>query len=166
MLRVVDGDTLVVRYRGRRVRVRLMGVDAPESRSSDKLRRQARRTGFSVRRIRRWGRRASRFTASLCADRRVALRLDRVGDRWDRYGRLLAYVILPDGRVLNTELLRQGLAVAYRRYHYDQKKFYLRLERRARAARRGLWAERGFRRFVDADARSWYRRLPARRMKW
>jgi micrococcal nuclease len=169
VIKVVDGDTLVVRHRGRRVRVRLMGVDTPESRSSEKLRRQARRTGISVRRIRQWGRRAARFTRRQCDGRRIGLRLDRIGDRRDRYGRMLAYVILPNGRVLNAELVRQGLALAYRRYRYGRKRKYLRLERRARDARRGLWADRAWRRFVAADARRRPRRPRRpriRRMRW
>lgn len=166
VIKVVDGDTLVVRHQGRRVRVRLMGVDTPESRRNEKLRRQARRTGISVRRIRQWGKRAARFTRRQCHGRRIGLRLDRIGDRRDRYRRMLAYVILPGGRVLNAELIRHGLAVAYRRYRYDQKRKYLRLERRARAARRGLWADRAWRRFVDADARRRPRRPRIRRMRW
>ncbi|MBU0515687.1 MAG: thermonuclease family protein [Proteobacteria bacterium] len=162
---VVDGDTLEVNHRGRRVLVRLMGVDCPESRSSSKLTRQARRTGVSARLIRRWGQRATGFTRRLAAGRRVRLRFDRIGDRRDRYQRLLAYVVLPDGRVLNTELVRRGYAVAYRRYRYTKKRYYLRLERQARAARRGLWADRRWRRFAD-QVSSRYRPRRRRRMRW
>ncbi len=117
VVRVLDGDTIEVLIGGRTVRVRLHGVDCPE-------RGQA------------FGTAARRFTAELCFRRTVALRSYQT----DRYGRLLADVVLPDGRVLNHELLRAGLAWWYR--HYAPGDLTLAaLEEEARAARRGLWAE-------------------------
>ena len=59
----------------------------------------------------------------------------------DRYGRTVAKVVLPDGRSLNQELVRQGLAWWYRQYApHDQ--ILAGLEAEARAAKRGLWSER------------------------
>jgi hypothetical protein len=58
----------------------------------------------------------------------------------DRYGRLVAEVTLPDGRVLNEELVRQGWAWWYRRYAPDNATLAT-LESEAREARRGLWAD-------------------------
>ena len=114
--RVGDGDTIVVRTGRREVRVRLHGVDAPEHGQP-------------------WSGRARRFTAELAGDRDVVLRV------WDtdRYGRLVADVLLPDGRDLGDELLRAGLAWHYRWYSDDPRRE--RLEAEARAARRGLWRE-------------------------
>ena len=57
-----------------------------------------------------------------------------------RYGRTVAVVILPDGRSLNAELVRAGLAWWYRRYAPDDETLE-RLEREAREARRGLWGD-------------------------
>jgi len=58
----------------------------------------------------------------------------------DRYGRTVADVILPDGRVLNRELVAAGLAWWYRRYSKDEN--LGQLEAAARTARRGLWADK------------------------
>ena len=58
----------------------------------------------------------------------------------DQYGRLVADVILPDGRNLNRELVRAGLAWWYRRYAPHDAELEA-LEAEARAARRGLWAD-------------------------
>ncbi len=58
----------------------------------------------------------------------------------DRYGRTVGVVLLPDGRSLNHELVRAGLAWMYRRYTDDQS--LSDLEEEARVARRGLWADR------------------------
>lgn len=57
----------------------------------------------------------------------------------DKYGRTVADVILPDGRVLNRELVSAGLAWWYRRYSQD--KSLRQLEEQARSAKRGLWAD-------------------------
>ena len=62
------------------------------------------------------------------------------GDQ-DRYGRLLRYVWLPDGRLVNLELIRQGYAFEYtydRPYKYQA--LFQAAEREARAQQRGLWA--------------------------
>ena len=58
----------------------------------------------------------------------------------DRYGRTVGEVLLPDGRSLNRELVRAGLAWWYRRYAPDDQTLE-QLEREARAAQRGLWAD-------------------------
>ncbi len=58
----------------------------------------------------------------------------------DRYGRTVGVVLLPDGRSLNHELVRAGLAWMYRRYTNDES--LSDLEEEARVARRGLWADR------------------------
>ena len=57
----------------------------------------------------------------------------------DKYGRALAHVLLPDGRSLNQELVRQGYAWWFRKYSKDQT--LAKLEADARAAKRGLWAD-------------------------
>jgi endonuclease YncB( thermonuclease family) len=57
----------------------------------------------------------------------------------DRYGRTIAEVMLPDGRDLGRELVRAGYAWWFRRYSTDAR--IAALEARARAARRGLWAD-------------------------
>lgn len=117
VVRVLDGDTIEVLKEGRAVRVRLYGIDTPE-------RGQA------------FGNVARRFTGDMCFGQNVMLRERGT----DRYGRILADVILPDGRVLNRELVRVGLAWWYREYAPEARDLEA-LEREARAARRGLWAD-------------------------
>ena len=124
--RIVDGDTIHVSVAGRREKVRYIGVDTPESR----------RPGTPVQ---CFARAASAFNARLVAGRRVRLRTDV--ERRDRYGRLLAYVYRePDGLFVNAELVRRGFATVLtippNVAHSAQ---FLRLQRAARRARRGLW---------------------------
>ena len=117
VVRILDGDTIEVLMDRRPVRVRLQGVDCPE-------RGQA------------FGTAARRFTSELCFGKQVSLR--SYGS--DRYGRILADVVLPDGRILNHELVRAGLAWWYREYAAGDTTLEA-LEQEARAARRGLWAD-------------------------
>ena len=60
-------------------------------------------------------------------------------NRRDRYGRRLAEVFLPDGRSLNQELIRAGLAWWFRKYSKELR--LGELERQARVAQRGLWVD-------------------------
>ena len=116
LARVVDGDTLHVD----RVRVRLHGIDAPESAQ------RCRTSG------RLWpcGREATRALARRIGGRPVAC---EERDR-DRYGRVVA-VCTVAGLDLNRWMVAEGWAFAYRRYARD----YVAAEFRARAARRGIW---------------------------
>ena len=59
------------------------------------------------------------------------------------YGRLLAYVYLPDGRLLNRMLLEQGLAAVYRKFTFRMKTDFLTAEQQARQAGIGLWKKDG-----------------------
>ena len=135
--RVIDGDTIEL---ADRERVRLVGIDTPESRYNTKLTRDMKRTGKDAAVIIAMGKRATDFARMLVGGKRVRLEFDV--ERRDRYGRLLAYVYLPDGDMLNAELLRQGYAQVYTfppNIKYVDK--FLRLQREARENRKGLWAE-------------------------
>jgi len=135
--RVIDGDTIELQNGER---VRLIGIDTPESRFNSKLERDAKKTGRDQRTIIAMGKKATIFTKSLVGGKRVMLEFDV--ERRDRYGRLLAYVYLPDGRMLNAELLKAGYAQVYTfqpNVKYVNK--FLALQKEARENNRGLWSE-------------------------
>lgn len=139
VVRVVDGDTLVVRLGdGRSARVRLIGVDTPEVHDPDKLRREAENSGRDMATIRALGLRATAFTKKQLAGRRIEIERDVTV--LDRYGRTLAYVWLGD-ELYNVVLVREGYANLITlppnvKYAGTLAACY----RSARAARRGLWA--------------------------
>lgn len=138
VVRAVDGDTVDVRLATGRERVRLIGLDAPESHASDRLDRQAHESGRSRDAILAMGREAAEYTAQRLDSRDVLLELDV--ERRDRYGRLLAYVWLPDGTLFNGELLWAGMAqVLTIPPNVRYADLFLRLQRDARDARRGFW---------------------------
>jgi micrococcal nuclease len=121
---VIDGDTITVSGVGV---VRLLGVDAPE------------KTG-GYRDSEPFGDAATAFMRRLVEGKDVTLEYD--GPRKDLYNRTLAYVVLPDGRIANIEIIRAGLAETYRRFTYARKPQFQAAEREAREARRGMWANR------------------------
>jgi endonuclease YncB( thermonuclease family) len=102
---------------GKAAKVRLYGIDTPE-------RKQA------------FGTRARQVASELAFRQTVTVRVRDV----DRYGRLVAEVLLPDGRSLNHELVRAGLAWWYRQYARNDTAL-AQLEAEARAAKRGLWSD-------------------------
>ncbi len=145
VLRINDGDTITVRLEGKLELVRLIGVDAPEMSFSKALTRKALRAERSPLAEARAG----------SASRAALEEMLSVGDtvrlldgrpqspRRDRYGRLLAFVYLSDGRLLNLEMIAQGWARAYRSFDYRHKREFLEAEKQARQAKRGLWAQDG-----------------------
>ena len=105
--RVIDGDTIRVRFEGKSYTVRLMGVDTPE-------------TKHPTRAVEYFGREASAFTKAALEGKTVLLAKDRTGDTVDRYGRLLRYVLL-DGDNFNARLIREGYAHAYRLFPFSKR---------------------------------------------
>ena len=124
--RVVDGDTLVVDIAGQEERVRLIGVDTPE-------------TVHPKKPVEYFGKEASAFTKRIAEGETVRLESDPQNSNRDRYNRLLRYVYLPDGTCLNAEIIRQGYGFAYVKYPFSRMEEYRLLERSAREGERGLW---------------------------
>ncbi len=133
--RVVDGDTLKL---SNGERVRLIGIDTPESKDNAKLRKDSKRTGQNAKEIIEMGKRAADFTRKLVEGKEVKLEFD-VSQR-DKYGRLLAYVYLMDGTFVNAEIMKQGFAqVMTIPPNIKYQDLFLKLQKEARENKRGLW---------------------------
>jgi len=133
--RVVDGDTLVLENNER---VRLIGIDTPEMHESNKLNRDAQRSGQDVETIKQLGKQSYEFTKKFVENKRVRLEFDV--ERYDKYKRILAYVYLLDGTFLNAEIVQQGYA-SLMTYPPNVKyaDLFLKLYSEARQNQRGLW---------------------------
>mgnify|MGYP001613012452 CR=1 FL=1 len=118
--------------------MRLIGIDTPEMHDSDKLYRDSTRTKQDAATIKEMGRRAYNFTKGLVEGKRVSLEFDV--EKYDRYGRLLAYVYLKDGTFVNARIIEEGYASLMTippNVKYADS--FLRLYQQARNSRRGLW---------------------------
>lgn len=128
--RVVDGDTVNVRLEGQNRPVRIIGLNTPE-------------VPGPYREAQCFGQEASDRAKSLLTDQTITIAQDPTQDSQDQFQRTLAYVWLPDGRLYEEEMIREGYA---KEYTYNRQQPYLlqeRLraaERQARQAGRGLWA--------------------------
>lgn len=126
--RVVDGDTLVLKQK--LMRVRLQGIDTPETVQADTP-------------VEDWGPEATEFTRRFLDQAGWQVQLEIDGEPIDRYGRHLVFV-WHEGQLLNEELILAGLARAKTTFDFSQqKKQRLRqAEQVARDAGRGIWSER------------------------
>ncbi len=125
ILRVVDGDTLLLKQN--RVRVRLQGIDTPETVKEDTE-------------VQAWGPEATAYTKRFVEEAGGRLSFTIDGEQEDRFGRQLRFAWHHD-RLLNEELVAMGLAKAKLGYNYSQpmKDRLRRAEHRAQAAKRGIW---------------------------
>ncbi len=122
VVRVIDGDTVVLAIDNREVTVRLLGIDAPEPGGKGE-------EGL-------FGQRATEFLRGLLEGGVVVLDFDE--ERQDVYGRILAYLSV-GGHDVQAELLKRGLAVVYQRCTCVRKEEYRRLEEQAREEGVGMW---------------------------
>ena len=134
---IYDADTFEIAPHGK---VRLLGIDAPEKTDSDRDRSFI-RLGIHPKRLREIHGAGLAWCIHTVKGRRVTLSFDSTRqERRDRHGRLLAYVHLPDGRLLNRVLLAEGLVVVYRRFPLEFKTDFLAAEAGAKTRGAGLWA--------------------------
>jgi micrococcal nuclease len=101
-------------------------VDTPETKWPDRP-------------VQHFGPEAADFTRTMCLDKQVRLELEVARDARDKYGRLLAWVYLPDGRMLNRLLVEQGFAYADPRFEHHLLREFKALQKQARQQRLGLW---------------------------
>ena len=116
VVRVADGDTItILEEDNTQTRVRLYGIDCPESHQD-------------------FGTVAKKFTADHCFQKTVKVEVKDV----DRYGRTVGIVVLPNGKNLNKELLKAGLAWHYK--YFDKSKEFAALEAHAKENQLKIWS--------------------------
>ncbi len=131
LLRVVDGDTLIIKKDGIRERLRLIGMDAPESVKPKNP-------------VECFGKEASRHMSALVHKKgnEALFQADLSQGKRDRFGRLLGYIFL-DGTNLAEKMIRDGYAYEYtyrKDNPYQYQKIFQNAEREAKKEMRGLWA--------------------------
>ncbi len=141
VIKIIDGNTLWVQYGRQREIVRLIGIDTPESRVNKKAKKDAKRSGQDIKIITSMGQRATKYVSSLVKPGdKVTIEFDV--EQRDRYDRLLGYVYLSNGKMLNEEIVKAGYANVMTippNVKYQDR--FLRAYKQARERKRGLWQE-------------------------
>lgn len=140
VINVIDGDTLKVELAGQVESIRLIGIDTPESKANKKAKKDASRSQQDIRTIVGLGKAACSFTKSMVKPGDLVQIEQDVQPR-DRYGRILGYVYLSSGKMLNEEIISAGYAsvmtIPPNVRHQD---LFVRANRTAREKKLGLWA--------------------------
>ena len=134
-IRVLDGDTIEVAWDGETNKVRLIGIDAPETRRGPKLTTYANKLDMPEDTLRRCGREATGFIEGIVLGEQITLVFP--GAEHDAFGRWLAYAE-HRGQDLGAALLERGYAWARPEPH-PRGKEYEALTEEAKAEKRGLW---------------------------
>jgi len=115
VIAVMDGDTVMVLRDGKKIKVRMVNIDAPEAGQA-------------------YGKESREALANMVLKKQVRIKSQAI----DSYGRMIAEVSV-DGRSVNEEQLRNGMAWEYS--HYHSNKHLLSLNKQAQQAKRGLWSQ-------------------------
>ena len=107
--RIIDGDVIQALYGGVEKRIRLIGIDAPESRVNRKAKKYADMSEHDIKTIIEMGEKAKAYVNGLIK-RGDSITIDFDVQKWDKYGRLLGYVYLSNGKMLNEEIVKAGYA--------------------------------------------------------
>jgi len=129
VINVVDGDTIdidIADGQYEQTRIRLWGIDTPETKNP--------KVGVMY-----FGPQAAEFARELVLGKPVMVYLDEGNNTRGKYGRLLAYVKLPNDGFLNEVLLTEGFAYADVRFRHSLYNRYKQLDASARSLKKGLW---------------------------
>ncbi|MEK7059842.1 MAG: thermonuclease family protein [Patescibacteria group bacterium] len=122
----VDGDTIAVNMNGKVEKVRLVGIDTPETHKPNTP-------------VQCYGPAAAAFTKNVIGSNHVRLVADSLSTDRDRYDRLLRYVYLPDGTNVNEKLVQNGYAFYYPYFPFTKSEQFSFDQDRAMAAHKGIW---------------------------
>lgn len=124
----VDGDTLKVNMNGKVETIRFVGVDTPETHDPRKE-------------VQCYGIRAAAFTKDLIGSNNIRLEADPLSTNRDRYDRLLRYIYLPNGTLVNAEIIKQGYGFAYVSFPFTKSDEFKQYQQTAMNGKLGLWNE-------------------------
>jgi len=127
--KVIDGDTLSILMDGKTIKVRVIGINTPE-------------TVDPRRKVECFGKEASDQAKKLLSGKSVRLEADPTQDDKDKYRRLLRYVYLSNNLDYGLEMIRAGYAYEYTYdVPYKYQKEYKKAQREAEVAKTGLWSD-------------------------
>lgn len=122
----IDGDTIAVKMNGAVESVRFIGIDTPETHKPNTP-------------VQCYGEDAAAYTKQQIGNGPVRLEADSESTNRDRYNRLLRYVYLPNGELLDEKIVANGYGFAYTQFPFTKSAAFTTDEDNAKAANKGLW---------------------------
>ena len=123
LARIIDGDTVIVKINGEEKSVRLIGIDTPEKNEC-------------------FEKEATEKLKTLIENKKIKLEADNSQDDKDKYGRLLRYIYLENGTLVNKKLIEEGAAKEYTyKIAYKFQAEFKETEKMAKEKKMGIWAD-------------------------
>ncbi len=122
----IDGDTVEIAMNGHYEKIRLVGVDTPETHKPNTP-------------VQCYGPAASAYTKTVLTNQKIRLVSDELSTDRDRYGRLLRYIYLPDGTNFNERLIQTGHAFYYPYFPFTKSAEFEADQAKAITEHTGLW---------------------------
>jgi len=144
VVKVVDGDTVYINVNGGLWKIRLLGVDTPETYRKNSPYEYYLLNGTPITNttyLKEWGIKAKNFAKEELDHKTVIIVFDSKAPKKDKYGRYLAYIFINNSNNLinfNEELLKYGYARVYIS-NFELKDEFLKVEKEAKENRIGLW---------------------------
>ncbi|HAZ02830.1 MAG: hypothetical protein A2W95_00475 [Bacteroidetes bacterium GWA2_40_14] len=141
IVKVVDGDGLIVRHliSNKEEEIRLYGIDAPELTPCKKLKQDEIETHLPGQFLLKLGMLSYQFLIKKAPVNKKVTLIQEVGNEIDKYGRTLAYVVLPNGNTLNEIMVKNGYAKPYDKIFCNELPKYQEMSLTAKTKKKGLY---------------------------
>jgi micrococcal nuclease len=143
VVKIVDGDGLIVKniITKKEEEIRLYGIDAPEIKRGDKLIQDERELYLPGTFLLTLGYKSFGFLRNKIKPGTKVTLVQETSNLTDKYGRTLAYIILPNGKSINEILLENGFAKPYDKIYCEKLPIYQAISLRAKSRKKGLFKE-------------------------
>lgn len=141
IVKILDGDGLIVKniFTNKEEEIRLLGIDAPELKKCNKLNQDEREVHLAGQFLIELGYKSFEFLRNRAKPKTNITIIQEVKNQQDRFGRTLAYIILPNGKTLNEILIRKGFAKPYNKVYCYELALYQKLNLKAKRKKKGLY---------------------------
>ncbi len=140
VVKIVDGDGLIVKniITKKEEEIRLYGIDAPEIKLGDKLKQDERELHLPGSFLLILGYKSFDFLRNKIKPGRKVTLVQETSNLSDKYGRTLAYVILPNGKSINEILLENGFAKPYDKIYCEKLPIYQAMRSKSKKQKKGI----------------------------
>lgn len=130
VLEVIDGDTIKINYEGKKTSVRIIGINTPEK-------------SGPYRETECFGEESSKKAQDILENKKVKIELDESQSKFDKYGRLLAYILVNGEDDFGLKMIKNGYAYenTYWGLEYKNQKIYKEAQKYAENLYLGLWSK-------------------------